>query len=212
MTDRHPDVRYRDLVPWVRAFVGRKLKSIHTAAPGIVRSYDAASRRAVVQPALLVTHTDGHDERKPPLLDVPVLHPAGGGLLLHLPLAPGDPVLCVFSERGITAWKASHGESRADAVGILSERDAVAIPGFGPAGASAAIRPGASLQTEDGAVAIQVEAGGITLRGDVTVTGALAVDGDLTQDGTDVGAGHKHPKEDTSFPPEPTKTGPASGP
>lgn len=207
MTTRNPDIDYTSIPLWVKRYVGHRLKDLHTATPGIVRQYDAATRRATIQPGLLVSLTDGRDIRRPPLLDVPVLHPAGGGLLLHIPLEAGDPVLIVFSERGITAWKEALEESRADTVGIHSERDAMCIPGFGPAG-SATIRPGLSLQSTDGSVAIQVETGGITLRGDVTVTGRLAVDGDLTQGGTDVGAGHQHPKEDTSLPPNPAATGP----
>lgn len=178
-------------------------------APGIVRRYDASSKRAMIQPALLISYTDGREARKPPLLDVPVIHPTGGGYILHVPLEVGDPVLILFSERGITKWKESFGESRIDNIGMHNERDAICLPGFG-ALSGTMIRPGLSLQTEDGSVAVQVESGGITLRGRVSVTGDLAVDGTLTQGGVDVGSGHQHPKEDTSIPPNPALTGPVS--
>ena len=66
--------------------------------------YDAATKRAVVQPALRTTYTnDMPPEDKPPLVNVPVVSSSGGGYVVHLPLRCGDPVWLIFAERGLVA-------------------------------------------------------------------------------------------------------------
>lgn len=76
------------------------LLDVHTALPGIVKSYDAATLTAKVQPAVKRI-LDGELETLPLIPNVPVAWPAAGGFLFHLPLEAGDTVMLVFSE---AAW------------------------------------------------------------------------------------------------------------
>ena len=95
--------------------------------------------------ALAVVLNDGTQVDRPVISNVPVLFPASGfmdrmgGFLQSFPLMPGDPVLLVFSMRGLARWKLTNGRLSIgdmapipDVDSMLSERDAIAIPGFGP--------------------------------------------------------------------------------
>ena len=121
------------------------LLGINTAMPGDILSYDAETRRADVRGALAVVLNDGTQVDRPVISNVPVLFPASGfmdrmgGFLQSFPLMPGDPVLLVFSMRGLARWKLTNGRLSIgdmapipDVDSMLSERDAIAIPGFGP--------------------------------------------------------------------------------
>jgi hypothetical protein len=79
---------------------GSVLLDVHTAMPGIVKSYSATEQTATVQPAIQRV-LDGEHETLPPIPDVPVAWPAGGGFALVFPLVPGDTVWLMFSE---SAW------------------------------------------------------------------------------------------------------------
>ena len=135
---RHPDADYSNLSDALRFIIGQALADVHTALPGVVRAYDRDTRRATVQPAVRYREDSGREMSLPPLARVPVLFPSAGGMGLDLPLTADDPVLLVFSERGITEFKQTFRESSADPVGAHSLRDAVALPGFRPAGGAAA--------------------------------------------------------------------------
>ena len=111
------------------------LLGLYTSMPGEVVSYDAVNRRADVRAALAIVLNDGTQVDRPVISNVPVVFPAGQNFLLTFPLEPGDPVLLVFSMRGLSRWKATHGMTAPDTEGMLSQQDAVAIPGFGPVGA-----------------------------------------------------------------------------
>jgi hypothetical protein len=81
---------------------------IHTAMPGVIVSYNAATMTAVVQPALQGMRTMMDGTRQPvtisPIQDVPVHFPGGGGHIFTFPVAAGDECLIIFSERSIDNW------------------------------------------------------------------------------------------------------------
>ena len=114
---------------------GSALLSVFTCIPGVVHEFDAASARAVVQPAIDGME-DGLQVPHPPLLDVPVIYPSGGSYMVTFPLIAGDGVLLLFSQRGITDFKdrLRQGEdvanSRPDPNVYFRVQDAVALPGF----------------------------------------------------------------------------------
>ena len=122
---------------------------LYTAMPGEIVAYDAATRRADVRGALAIMVKDdaGQEEPidRPVISNVPVLLPSSGfmgrmgGFLLSFPLKAGDPVQLLFSMRGLAQWKLTNGRLEVgdkapipDVDSLLSERDAIAIPGFGP--------------------------------------------------------------------------------
>lgn len=87
-----------------------RLSLVHTALPGIVRSYNAATQTAVVQPAvkrLVATEEAGAFEvrKLPEVPDVPVAWPGGGDHYVHFTLQPGDSVLLVFAHMDPSIWQ-----------------------------------------------------------------------------------------------------------
>ena len=134
MGNRNPDASYTDVEQsWWLAFEKGRKELIHTAYPALIIEYDPMTKRARVQPALrrVRANPDGsRDEMpKPPILNVPVRQTAVGKHLMHQEIQEDDVVLLVFSERGITQFKAAWGEIATPSLGaVLQERDAMAIP------------------------------------------------------------------------------------
>lgn len=114
------------------------LLDVHTALPGRVRSYDAATQRADVilgarrvVPAADEDTEEDTSEELPILVSVPVVWPTGGGYRLHAPLAAGDGVLVIFPESSIDRWLDS-GDVADPALPTRHGIDgAIAIPGLG---------------------------------------------------------------------------------
>lgn len=74
--------------------------------PGVVQRYDATTKRAVIQPAIMRDFKD----RRPsiamaPLVDVPVVSNATGGFMIHQQINAGDIMMVVFTDRGLDAFK-----------------------------------------------------------------------------------------------------------
>ena len=112
MSTRDPDIRDERLGRWFRESALSWTKAnLHTSIPGIVQEYTASTKRAKVQIAMRLLMTDGETMPRPVILNVPVVHPSGGGWIIHLPLQADDAVLLVFSERGIQAFKETFGIS-----------------------------------------------------------------------------------------------------
>lgn len=162
----------RSLTTLLRMAIGRGLMDIHTALPGVVDIYDSAARRARVVPAIHLLLDDGSTAERPPIPDVPVLFPSGGGLSLTFPLGRGDPVLLVFSQRGMAGFKSTFSMTSPSRGPIMDMSDAVALAGFGSRATTPASMTGASLQTDDGVTSVVVEPTGevnISTTGPVTI-------------------------------------------
>ena len=164
MSNRDRDARYEDLKQAVRFALEQWEKGLHVGLPAVVVGYDAATARARVQPAVDLLFTDGGSAPKPIIFDVPVLMPAGGGMVAHVPMAAGDPVMLLFSERDIDAFKATLRRGPPASDRIMALVDAVAVGGFVPL--TFAPRPGLTMQTADGETFISVQAGNITIKAD----------------------------------------------
>ena len=120
---------------------------IRVALPGKVVKYDKATRLAEVLP-LVMRRAYGADTpvSLPVIPNVPVVHPQTQAGALILPVAVGDPVLLVYSDRSLDQWKASNGTQPMEAEERRKHElsDCWAIPGgrpgalsFTPASASA---------------------------------------------------------------------------
>lgn len=148
--------------------------NLHTSLPGIIEQYDAATRRARVQPALDLVLSDPDDPtadgeavRRAIAVNVPVLWPAGGGLTVSFPLATGDRGTLFFSERGITEFKKTGTVSTPDRARFFDESDAFFYPGdFGHPESTPATETGAAIQTYDGTKSVRVEPGAVELHAD----------------------------------------------
>ena len=144
MSNRDADARYEVVQQGIPFYGAQLLKRVHTSLPGVVVAYDAATRRARVQPAvdLLLSPPDNPTADfgdllpmpKPIILDVPVIHPSGGGYTVHFPLVKDDPVMLLFAERDIAAFKLTLETGPPISDDVMEIQHAVCIPGFVDAG------------------------------------------------------------------------------
>ena len=203
MSNKISDTGYDQLSTALDFFFSQQVKSLNTALPGIVQTYDAATRRAKVQPATRTLLTSGQTVSKRPVIDVPVLHPQAGGYIVHVPVAQGTPVMLLFSQRGIHEFKQTLQESDPDPESFMAIQDAVAIVGFGvTADTTLANGEELVLQNQDGSTHIRVgetavhidtpntvniESPEVTIDGNLTVTGTVTSEGQVNaQAGVDV--------------------------
>lgn len=145
-----------------------RLLDVHTALPGRVESYDAATQLADVKPLIPV-----NGETLPVIPKVPVCFPRTASTFIHLPLAKGDFVILLFPEQSIGAWRALRGaETSPGDLRRHSITSAYAIPcGF----------PDASKFTVTEPTKITIKcAAGVRIEGDLNVQGALSVTGAIT--------------------------------
>ena len=125
----------------ITAAIESRIADVFTALPGVVKSYDAATGHADIQPAIrrpLDTASGAVVFEDLPIVpNVPILFPRGGAFAVTWPLAPGDPVLLVFSALSPQLWRAT-GQTPADPGDLRRHHlgNAYAIPGVpapGPA-------------------------------------------------------------------------------
>jgi hypothetical protein len=106
--------RYAHPLEATQTHLDGRQAQIHTSMPGTIVSYNPATMTATVQPAIQAMHRQTDRTRKPlsipPVTDVPVHFPAGGGYTLTFPIKPGDECLIVFNERNIDNWHQMGGE------------------------------------------------------------------------------------------------------
>lgn len=210
-SSRDVDAKYSDPGAALRLAFRQAAKLLYTAMPGEVVSYDAAKRRAVVQPLLRIAYHNQPQKRRPPLHDVPVMQPWGGELGLHLPIARGDIVWLMFSMRGTTEFKRTLAEATPDTGSLMAAADAFAVPaGIKPSDVAPAEDGWLCIQSQDGATSVRIHAteGVVVEKGDkalkvteseIVAEGPLRVTGNLTvqggsveHDGTEIGKGHDH--------------------
>lgn len=190
MSNRNPEVDYSHL-PTALAFAFRQtLKRLNSSLPGIVVHWDGAKRRATIQPAIKILTTKGREIVRPAIANVPVLFPQAAEYTLYFELKPGDPVMLLFSQRGLTEFKKKYALSKPDKDGLMSSRDAVAIAGFG----AQTIKPVGPVSLQDNAGknfvaiekgivnihsggAVNIRAPNVAITGNVTVSGAVTVSG-----------------------------------
>lgn len=174
MTILNPESDHAVPLTAIRTWVAEFIKNnIHTAFPGLILEYNEATKRAKVQPGvkmLMTLDAGGGTPSRAPIFDVPVVWPGGAGLSFLCPLAKGNAVLLVCSERGLTEFKRQFAEGAPDPESLFSPADAIALPTFGGIIVTKAGR-GAVIQTEDGAVFLDIHSDGITLaKGNQVVT------------------------------------------
>ena len=112
--------------------IDARLLEMHTCLPAIVIEYDASTQRATVRPQIKRQYRNGDVVELPYIRDVPVVWPRGGGSFFHLPIAAGDIVTLVFSERSLDEWKETGGSVLPEEFRKFNLSDAFAIPGGYP--------------------------------------------------------------------------------
>lgn len=91
----------------IRTAIRNRLADVRTSIPAIVKSYDAAKQTCSCEITTRIPTSEGTPEQAPPLEDVPVVWPRGGGYFCSMPLAAGDSGLLVFCEVDFSAWRES---------------------------------------------------------------------------------------------------------
>jgi len=143
--------------------IDSRLCDVHTAMPGIVKSYDRATQTAKIQPALKRKYADGRIVDLPIINKVPVKFPRSKGKWIHFDLEVGDVVTIIFSERSLDNWKEKGGLVSPDDPRKFNLSDAYAFPGGYPIGLSLSPNGGAgSIEMANGANHIVIEKDGKT--------------------------------------------------
>lgn len=147
----------------IREALEARLSRLHVCLPGQVKAYDPTTCTADVQPCLQDTFISDEGEASlvlPVLPNVPVAFPRVGNAVLTFPLAAGDYVRLVFSERSLYKFKISGGvvdpvhlrkhdlsDAIADVCGVWPTSEAVAahasniVLGFTDGGAQLHLKP-----------------------------------------------------------------------
>lgn len=107
---------------------------MRVSIPGIISKFDAETQTAEVQIALR-EHVQQENMQYawteiPPLLDVPVVFPRGGGYALTFPVKKGDECLIVFSDMCFDSWFSMSGIQNQIEKRRHDLSDAIAIPGL----------------------------------------------------------------------------------
>lgn len=129
--DRNPT-----LAAVIRRAIDSRMVDAHTAIPGKVVKYDAATQAVDVQPLIMVPDEDEDGEDAPRTLPViqgvPFMFPGSGDWQLTWPVSAGDEVLLVFAEASIDFWLQSSSTNPVDPADPRRHclADAVAIPGI----------------------------------------------------------------------------------
>jgi len=115
------------------AFTRSVLYSHNFGMPARVVSYDPATQTCEVDPYINGKRRDGSLKNFPPLSDVPVHFPSGGGFAMSFPLEKGDDVWLKFSDRSLDEW-ITEGNSNITprSPRRMDYRDAIAEPGIRP--------------------------------------------------------------------------------
>lgn len=166
------------------------IKNLHTALPVRVESFNSENQTVVCSVLIkqVLQERDNMGEQSiknvdiPPLVDVPVSFPRGGGYAVTFPLTAGDEGFVVFSERCIDGWWQSGRASEPLDYRFHDLSDAMFIPGICsvPKAINNFFDGGISLQTLDGDTFIHLEKGIITIQGDIEHKGNTNQTGSTT--------------------------------
>ena len=184
MTVRDPDVSLEELQQIMAFAWSQWKKEIHVSMAGVVVAYDADTARAKVRIAQDAMLDDGTALPRPVLMDLPVLHAAGGGFVLHTPLAAGDPVHILFSERSLSQFKQTLQAGPLADTTIMDMSDASVIPGYVPLTFTPV--DGLAMQTTDGESYVSVQDGEVVLQSDLVTTQSATGDSFISVDNGEV--------------------------
>ncbi|AMQ94641.1 baseplate protein [Aggregatibacter actinomycetemcomitans] len=159
--------------------------NLHTALPAKVVSFDPAKQTVTLAVQIKMQLADGSGADIPPLVDVPVSFPRGGGFAVTFPLQAGDEGIAIFSERCIDGWWHSGGASLPLDFRLHDLSDAMFIPGVCsvPKAINGFFTGGLSMQTLDGGTYIRIVNGSIKIKGNIEHDGNTKQKGELHSTG-----------------------------
>jgi len=119
-----------DFVATLDTWLQAHMETVHTMLPGVVQSYDSATRTATVKPTVKLRSLHGDLLSIPPIPSVPVVWPSTAAFSLFGRLQQGDGVMLVVSEASLGNWQRGTEEAEAEDETRFSLQDMVAVPGL----------------------------------------------------------------------------------
>jgi hypothetical protein len=116
--------------------VRSELAKVQTSIPGRILTYDREKQRAQIQTSIRGRYENPETEElesylPPPIPNVPVQFPSGGGFSITWPLKKNDDVRLAFCSRSIDEWLTSgSADNEPTDLRRFDLTDAVAIPGI----------------------------------------------------------------------------------
>jgi len=167
----------------INAAIESRLRELHTVLPGIIRSFDAVTQTATVQPAIRRIFVSQGAVDLPELVDCPVCFPGGGGFFLTFPVTAGDECLIHFSERAIDHWFEFGGVQDPSEARFHDLSDAFVTVGVTsqPSKLASCGTSGVELRSRDGTTKIKIAGTKVTVEAatvDICGTSEPAVLGD----------------------------------
>lgn len=91
----------------LRTTIDAYMLNMYFCLPGKIVLYDPETQYADIEIQLYMQFIDSTLGKYPVIPNVPVKHPRaqGGACFIHMPLAVGDDVVLVFSQRSLDNWK-----------------------------------------------------------------------------------------------------------
>ncbi len=124
-----------DLVNMLEIALESHSNLLRVAMPGRVLKYDNQTHKAEVQPLIKYQKEGGEPRELAPIAGVPIAHPRSQAGAVYLPIAPGDPVTLLCSDRDLSRWRAGSGQTAMPLIMRAHDlADCWAIPGGYPDG------------------------------------------------------------------------------
>jgi hypothetical protein len=95
----------QELTDLIRENIEYHLTNVHTCFPGVIVTYDAATRRADIQPSLKRRLPEGEFVDLPIIPDIPIHFPGTKKYTIHIMLEKGDEVAVFVVERSTDIWR-----------------------------------------------------------------------------------------------------------
>lgn len=115
----------------INGLIEAKTSRLNTSLPGVIVKVrtDGFGVFVDVQPTVNMLTEAGESFPRSVILNVPAIMPMSSTGGLQFELNVGDPILLVFSQRGLESWKAGDGKpSVPSSLRMFDPRDCVAIP------------------------------------------------------------------------------------
>ena len=103
---------------------------LNTCMPGLVEKYNSETQKAIVKLSFKRMTSTGDFITRASVEDVPIVFPRIGGKGVVFPIAKGDPVMVIFSQRSLDTWLSEGGEIDLSDTRLHNINDAIAVPGL----------------------------------------------------------------------------------
>lgn len=150
----------------ITQYIDYKQEGVNTAIPAIILAVKEEGRQLLVdvQPSVSIVAEGGVVVAQASILNVPMQQPASSVAGMVFPVAVGDTVLLVFSQRAIDTWKYGSGSPTAPSdARKFNRKDCVAIPCIFPTSKSVANENRQGPDYAAGDVAIYNKKGGASV-------------------------------------------------